>query len=127
MTQDESLEIPSLAIHLEEWTRHFEHEYIIKLTKNIIKSWKTNEWSQCFLKRYCSLSVESNAEFNQGLTLFRQTQTLSRRKHLHKYNNKFFRHFINAWLHFMKIINKFPLTKNILYKPIFWTSNQSEN
>ena len=38
MTQDESLEIPSLAIHLEEWTRYFEHEHIIKLTKNLIKS-----------------------------------------------------------------------------------------
>ena len=30
---------------------------------------------------------------NQGLTLFTQTQTLSRRKHLHKHSNEIFQTF----------------------------------
>ena len=51
---------------------------------------------------------------NQGLALFRQTQTLSRQKHLQKHNNElfqniFFRHFS-------------PLTKETLSQPIFFNT-----
>ena len=44
--KDEMRHIVQL-IHLKEWARHFEHEYIIKLSK----------------KGSCPPSVESNAEF----------------------------------------------------------------
>ena len=59
----------SRAIHLEGWARHFEHEFIIKFPINLIEFWKTNEWSQCFLKRSCPLSIVSNAEFKSRVGL----------------------------------------------------------
>ena len=59
----------SLAIHLEGWDKHFEDEYIIKPSKNLIESWKTNEWSQCSLKGSRPLSIESNAEFQSRFSL----------------------------------------------------------
>ena len=58
-----SFQMVSPAIHLEGCGKYFEHEYIIKPSKNLIESWKTNEWSQCSLKGSRPLSVESNAEF----------------------------------------------------------------
>ena len=61
----------------------------------------------------------------KGLALFRQTQTLNI---CTKMTAMFFRHLINAWLHFMKIIirhnNKFPLTNEIL-KSIFFFQPQT--
>ena len=77
----------SPAHYLEGQTRHFGHEYIIKLSKNVIESWKTNEWSQFFLKRSCPLSAESNAEFKSMVNL---TLILSRHKTLHKHNKEIF-------------------------------------
>ena len=32
-----SFQMPSSAIHLEEWGKHFEHEYIFKPFKNLIE------------------------------------------------------------------------------------------
>ena len=59
--KDESIDTLSPAIYLEGWARHFEHEYIIKLSK----------------KRY-SDPYQLNLMVNSGqvLALFRQTQTL---------------------------------------------------
>ena len=54
----------SPAIHLDASDRHFEHEYIIKLSKKDLLLYQLN------------LMLNSN----QGLPLFRQTQTLSRQK-----------------------------------------------
>ena len=63
LQKDTSVQTLSPSIHLGGWARHFEDEYIIKPSKNLIESWKTNEWSQCSLKGSRPLSVESNAEF----------------------------------------------------------------
>ena len=58
LQKDKSFQMLSPAIHLEGWGKYSEHEYI-----NLLESWKTNEWSQCSLRRSCPLSIESNAEF----------------------------------------------------------------
>ena len=49
---------------MEEWARHFEHEYIIKLSKKDLVSHQLN------------LMLNSD----QGLAWFRQTHTLGRQK-----------------------------------------------
>ena len=67
LQKDKSFQMLSPAIHLEGWDKHFEHEYIIKPSKNL-------------------------------------TLILQRQKHMYK-QLKLFRHLINAWLHFMKIMN----------------------
>ena len=51
-------------IHLEERARHFEHEYIIKLSKKDLVSYQLNLM----------------LNLNQGIALFRQTQTLRPKK-----------------------------------------------
>ena len=62
---------------------------------------------------------------NQALAFFRRTQILSRHKKLHKQNNEFFfKHLINAWLHFTN--NRFPLPKEILNQPIFSKNSQTK-
>ena len=38
LQKDESFRTLSTTIHLEGWARHFEHEYIIKASKNLIES-----------------------------------------------------------------------------------------
>ena len=38
LQKDKSLQALSPAIHLEGWGKYFEHECIIKLTKNLIES-----------------------------------------------------------------------------------------
>ena len=64
----------------------------------------------------------------KGLALFRQTQTLNI---CTKMTAMFFRHLINAWLHFMKIIirhnNKSPLTKEILNQSFFFNLKPISN
>ena len=35
LQEDKSFQTLSPAIHLEEWDKHFEHEYIIKPSKNL--------------------------------------------------------------------------------------------
>ena len=69
--KDKSFQILGPAIHLEGWGKYFEHEYVIKLSKNLLESWKTNEWSQCSLRRSRLLSIESNtnAEFQSRVSL----------------------------------------------------------
>ena len=62
--KDESIHTLSPAIDLEGCSRQFEHEYIVKLSK------KDPIPSQ--------LNLMLNS--NQGLTFFRQTQTLTRHK-----------------------------------------------
>ena len=59
----------SPAIHLERWGNYFEHEYIVKPSKNLLESWKTNEWSQCSLRRSRPQSIESNAELQSRVSL----------------------------------------------------------
>ena len=63
LQKDKSIQTLSPAIHLEGWGKHFEHEYRNKPSKNLIESWKTNEWSQCSLKGPHPLLIESNVEF----------------------------------------------------------------
>ena len=36
--KDKSIQSLSPSIHLKGWTRHFEHEYIMKLPKKLIES-----------------------------------------------------------------------------------------
>ena len=36
LQKDKSFQMLGPAIHLEGWARHFEHEYIIKPSKNLI-------------------------------------------------------------------------------------------
>ena len=50
LQKDKSFQMLSQTIHLEEWGKYFEHKYIIKPSKNLIESWKTNEWFHCSLK-----------------------------------------------------------------------------
>ena len=69
ITIDKSFQTLSPAIHLEGWGKHFEHEDIIKPSKNLIEAWKTNEWFQCSLKRSRPLSIESNAEPQSRVSL----------------------------------------------------------
>ena len=38
MIKDKSFQTLSPAIYLEERSRHFQHEFIIKLSKNLIES-----------------------------------------------------------------------------------------
>ena len=38
LQKDKSFQTLSPAIHLEGWDKHFEHEYIIKPSKNLIES-----------------------------------------------------------------------------------------
>ena len=66
----------SPAIYLEGCGKHFEYEYIIKLSKNLIESWKTNEWSQWSLKRSCPLSIDTNAEFRWRVSLIKTNSDL---------------------------------------------------
>ena len=80
LQKDKSFQMLSQTIHLEEWGKYFEHKYIIKPSKNLIESWNTNEWPQCSLKRFISLSKESLLNSNQGLDSFRQTLTPKRQK-----------------------------------------------
>ena len=67
--KDKSFQMLGPAIHLEGWGKYFEYEYTIKPSKNLLESWKTNEWSQCSLRRSRPLSVESNAEFQSRVGL----------------------------------------------------------
>ena len=55
----------SIAIHLEEWARHFECEYIIKLSKKDLVPYHLNRMLNS----------------DKALALFRQTQALSRHEH----------------------------------------------
>ena len=66
---DKNFQTLSPAIHLEGWARHFEHEYVVKLSKDLIESWKTNKWSQWSLKRSCPLAIESNTKFKSRVGL----------------------------------------------------------
>ena len=43
LQKDKSFQTLSPAIRLEGWVKHFEQEYIIKPSKNLLESWKTNE------------------------------------------------------------------------------------
>ena len=45
LKKDKSFQTLNPAIHVEGWGKHFEHEYIVKPSKDLIESWKTNEWS----------------------------------------------------------------------------------
>ena len=38
LQKDKSFQMVSPAIHLEGWGKYFEHEYIIKPSKNLIES-----------------------------------------------------------------------------------------
>ena len=69
LQKDKSFQTLSPSIHKEGWGKYLEHEYTIKLSKNLIESWKTNEWSQCSLKRSCPLSIDSNTEFQWRVSL----------------------------------------------------------
>ena len=56
---------------------------------------------------------------NQGLALFRQTQTLNGHKNLHKHNSNVFQIFDECLVAFYENNKKFLLTKEILNQPIF--------
>ena len=38
LQKDKSFQMVSPAIHVERWGKHFEHEFIIKPSKNLIES-----------------------------------------------------------------------------------------
>ena len=63
LQKDKNFQTLSPVIYPDGWSKHFEHEYIIKPSKNLTESWKTTEWSQCSLKGSRPLSIECNAEF----------------------------------------------------------------
>ena len=105
------------------WARHFEHEYIIKISENKIES-KTNEWSRCSLKRYLTLTIKSNAEFKSRVSLIKtNSDPKLTQKFAQTWLLKLFKHLINVWLHSMN--NKFRL-RRFLTNLYFWTSNQTQ-
>ena len=73
------------------------------------------------MKRSCPRSIESNAESNPGLALFRQTQTLSRPKNLQKHDSEIFHTFDECLISFYKNNKKFPFIRrpltNLFFEP----------
>ena len=103
LQKDKSFQMLSPAIYLEGWGKYFEHECIIKLSNNLIESWKTNKWwSQCSLGRSCPLSIESNAEFQSRVSLIKIFMNIFMKI---VFMNILMNFFIHAWLYFTKIIN----------------------
>ena len=62
------------AIHLEGWGKHFEHEYIIKPSKNLMND------PSALWKDLVPYQFNLMQNFNEGLASFRQTLALSRQK-----------------------------------------------